>query len=87
MACSGLRWNAGAVQLAPSLTGELGGVVLNGLSWHGRRFTVAIAQHSTTVSLESGAALPVRDGTTVHNVTVGHPLTLATARPDLALDG
>jgi len=80
---SGLRWNADAVQLAPTLTSQIGGVVLHGLSWHGRRFTVTIAQHVTTVVLDSGTALPVRDGTTVRYVDAAHPLTLGTRRPDL----
>jgi hypothetical protein len=45
---SGLRWNAAAVQLAPSLTGQLRGIVLHGLGWHGRRFTVAIGSHTSS---------------------------------------
>jgi trehalose/maltose hydrolase-like predicted phosphorylase len=80
---SGLRWNANAVQLAPNLTRQIGGVVLHHLSWHGRRFTLTITEHDTTVALDSGAPLPVQTGTSTHNVTAGHPLTLDTARPDL----
>ena len=80
---SGLRWNANAVQLAPNLTSQIGGVVLHHLSWHGRRFTLTITQHDTTVALDSGAPLPVQTGTSIRNVTAGHPLTLSTGRPDL----
>ena len=83
---SGLRWNANAVQLAPNLTSQIGGVVLHQLSWHGRRFTLTITQHDTTVMLDSGAPLPVQTGTSVRNVTAGHPLTLSTGRPDLVVD-
>ncbi len=80
---SGLRWNANAVQLAPSLTSQIGGVVLHRLSWHGRRFTLTITQHDTTVALDGGAPMPVQAGSSVRNVTAGHPLTLRTGRPDL----
>jgi len=80
---SGLRWNANAVQLAPNLTSQTGGVVLHRLSWHGRRFTLTITQHDTTVALDSGAPMPVQAGTSFRNVTAGHPLTLSTGRPDL----
>jgi trehalose/maltose hydrolase-like predicted phosphorylase len=52
---SGLRRNDDAVRLDPSLTGQLDGVVLHGLAWHGRRFTVAIGAGTTRVSLDSGA--------------------------------
>ena len=43
--------------LAPSLTRQLSGVVLNGLSWHGRRFTVSVGQRVTRVMLQSGSPL------------------------------
>ena len=56
---SGLRWNATAVQLDPSLTSQLGGVVLHDLSWRGRRFTVSIGPRTTTVTLNHGPAMPV----------------------------
>jgi hypothetical protein len=84
---SGLRWNADAVQLAPSLTGELGGVVLHDLSWHGRRFTVAIGQRTTAVTLTSGPALPVETNGRVRRIGTGQTLTVATRRPDLAGTG
>ena len=60
---TGLRWNAGAVQLAPSLSGVLGGIVVHDLSWHGRRFTIAIGPHTTATTSEPGApALAAVDG-------------------------
>jgi hypothetical protein len=81
---SGLRWTSGDVQLAPSLTGQLGGVVLHDLSWHGRRFTVAIGQRTTTVTLNSGAELPVETHGRLRHVGAGQTLTIVTRRPDLS---
>jgi hypothetical protein len=81
---SGLRWNSDAVRLAPSLTGQLGGVVLRDLSWHGRRFTVAIGQRTTTVTLNGGAALPLETNSGLRHVGAGQTLTIATRRPDLS---
>lgn len=80
---SGLRWSAAAVDLAPSLTGQLGGVVLHDLTWHGHVFTVAIGPRTTTVTAQSGGALPVTVAGTTHSVSPGHPLTTPTRRPDL----
>jgi trehalose/maltose hydrolase-like predicted phosphorylase len=82
---SGLRWKTNAVQLAPSLTGQLGAIVLHGLTWHGRRFTVAIGPHTTTVTLTSGAALPVETPTGLRHVGAGRTLTMVTRRPDLSV--
>jgi trehalose/maltose hydrolase-like predicted phosphorylase len=81
---SGLRWDAGAVRLDPSLTAQIGGVVLHHLRWRGRVFDVAIGAHHTTVTLVSGPPLPVRAGSGgVRRVSAGHSLTLPTRRPDL----
>jgi trehalose/maltose hydrolase-like predicted phosphorylase len=80
---SGLRWNADNVSLAPSLSGELGGIVLSDLAWHGRRFTVAIGPRNTTVTLLSGAPLPVVTPSGRELVRGGQPYSFATARPDL----
>ncbi|MGB6163722.1 MAG: glycosyl hydrolase family 65 protein [Pseudonocardiaceae bacterium] len=79
---SGLRWNDDAVRLDPSLTGQLDGVVLHGLGWHGRRFTVAIGASTTQVSLDAGAPLPIAVGGSTRTVTSGHPLIVPTRRPD-----
>jgi len=80
---SGLRWSSTGVQLDPSLTGQLGGIVLHGLSWQGRRFTVAIGSRSTTITLNSGSSLPVDTPSGTHTVTLGNPLAIPTRRPDL----
>ena len=81
---SGLRWDSNAVDLSPSITGQLGGVVLHGLSWHGRRFTVAIGQHTTAITVDSDGILPVKTGSTTHHVGSGRTLVVVTRRPDLA---
>jgi trehalose/maltose hydrolase-like predicted phosphorylase len=80
---SGLRWSASSVQLSPSLTSQLGGIALRGLAWHGTRFTVAIGQDTTQVSVQSGPALPVTAGGIARIVAPGGTLTLATRRPGL----
>ena len=81
---SGLRLGSDAVQLSPSLTDQLGGVVLHGLSWHGRRFTVSIGQKTTSVTVTGGGALPVVTPSGSHQVATGQTLTIPTRRPDLA---
>jgi hypothetical protein len=80
---SGLRWSAAAVDLAPSLTGQLGGLVLHNLVWHGRVFTVAIGPRSTAVTAQSGGSLPLRVAGVTHTVASGQTLTIPTRRPDL----
>jgi trehalose/maltose hydrolase-like predicted phosphorylase len=78
----GLRWLASSVQLDPSLTSQIGGIVVRNLAWHGSRFTVAIGQATTTVSVQSGPALPVTAGGTTRTIAPGGRLTLPTHRPD-----
>jgi hypothetical protein len=80
---SGMRWNAGNVQLNPSLTGQIGGIGLHNLQWRGRTFTVDIGQQRTTVKLQGGAPMPIKTPTGVRTLTQGHALTLPTRRPDL----
>ena len=84
---SGLRWDTDGVRISPSLTGQLGGVVLHDLSWQGRRFTVAIGQDTTTVTVTSGGTLPVLVGSRTDMVGVGQSLSIATRRPDLQRSG
>ncbi len=84
---SGLRMTSTAVTLAPGLTSQLGGVVLHDLAWHGRCFTVAIGPRDTTVTLDSGPALPVRVGARTRSVRDGRTLTVTTGRPDLDPSG
>jgi hypothetical protein len=81
---SGLRWEPNAVGLDPSLTSQLHGVVLHQLHWRGRTFEVKVGSHQTTVSLESGAPLPIETGGQIHKVRAGAPLAIPTRRPDLA---
>jgi trehalose/maltose hydrolase-like predicted phosphorylase len=80
---SGMRWNTGYVRIAPSLTSQLSGVTLRDLAWHGRVFTIAVGLKTTTVTLASGAPLPVSTPSGRRTVRPGHPLTITTARPDL----
>jgi len=80
---SGMRWEANSVQLNPSLNGEIGGIVLHDLQWRGRTFTVAIGQQRTTVTLQSGAPLPIHTPAGLRRVVRGRPLALTTHRPDL----
>jgi len=80
---SGLRWAADSVVLAPTLPPQIPSVTLDNLSWQGRQFTVAIGPRTTTVSLTSGRALPVRTPDGMFVVTSSTPLTMATRRPDL----
>jgi trehalose/maltose hydrolase-like predicted phosphorylase len=79
---SGLRIGAHSVTLDPSLTSQLTGVVLHGLAWHGRRFTVSVGQTNTTVTLDSGSSLPIRTAGVTHSVTQATALTVPTRRPD-----
>jgi trehalose/maltose hydrolase-like predicted phosphorylase len=80
---SGMRWSSNNVALNPSLNGQIGGIVLHNLRWQGRTFTVAIGQQRTTVTLQSGAPLPIRTPAGVRRVFRGHALMLTTRRPDL----
>jgi len=80
----GLRWNAGAVHLAPTLTSQLGGVVLHGVSWHGRLFSVAIGPKTTSITLTRGAVMPVTTASGRHDVRRGQALVIPTRRPDRA---
>ena len=80
---SGMRWNSTNVALNPSLNGQIGGIVLHNLQWQGRTFTVAIGQQHTTVTLQSGAPLPIQTSAGVRRVSRGHAVMLTTRRPDL----
>jgi trehalose/maltose hydrolase-like predicted phosphorylase len=80
---SGLRFGSGAVTVKPTLTSQLPGLVLHDLSWRGRMFTVSLGQRVTTVTLQSGAPLPLSTRAGKRVATTGHPVTVATARPDL----
>jgi trehalose/maltose hydrolase-like predicted phosphorylase len=80
---TGFRWRADHVQLDPMLPPQLsGGVTVTGLRWRGRSFDVKIGPSTTTVTLRSGATLPVHARGA--DYSVGSSLTLQTRRPDLA---
>jgi trehalose/maltose hydrolase-like predicted phosphorylase len=82
---TGLRWGTGAVALDPSLPPQLPGVDLTGLKWHGRVFDLSVGQSTTTVTLRSGAALPVTvAGRKARDVKAGHTLRVPTRHPDVA---
>jgi trehalose/maltose hydrolase-like predicted phosphorylase len=80
---SGLRWQASDVRLAPSLNRQISGVVLHNLSWQGRTFQVSIGSSGTTVTLLSGAPLPLSTPSGASTVSISHSVTLPTDRPDL----
>jgi trehalose/maltose hydrolase-like predicted phosphorylase len=80
---SGLRWGSSDVSLDPSLTSQIGGIVLHDVSWQGRVFTVSIGQTTTTVTLNSGSTLPVKTPSGTQTIPTGRSVTLPTRRPDL----
>ena len=79
---SGLRMHAHNIALDPMMNRQLRGVVLRRLAWHGRRFTVAIHDATTTVTLNSGRAMTVRVRGADRMLSRSHPLTITTRRPD-----
>ena len=54
---SGMRWNPDSVGLSPSLTSQIGGIVLHDVQWRGRTFRVAIGPQRTTVTLDRRAGV------------------------------
>ena len=70
------------MQLSPSLTGQLRGIVLRELNWHGRVFTVSIGPATTTVRLQTGPPLPVTVAGVTHTVAPGGTFSVPTRRPD-----
>jgi hypothetical protein len=79
----GLRFAPNEIELDPSLSPQLQGVMLNNLQWQGRAFTIAIGLQSTRLSLTSGAALPVKTPAGQVTVAPGQSITIPTRRPDL----
>jgi trehalose/maltose hydrolase-like predicted phosphorylase len=80
---SGFRPLPAAVRLDPSLPPQLGGITLRNLTWQGRTFTVHIGPRDTTVTLNSGAPLPVITRAGAKTVKPGAALILPTRRSDL----
>jgi trehalose/maltose hydrolase-like predicted phosphorylase len=80
---SGLRLDSAVLRLDPSLTSQLGGVVLRNVAWRGRHLTISIGRRFSTVTLVSGPALTVRTSSGARSLRTGGTLRLATRRPDL----
>src|SRR3954464_3111748 len=81
---TGFRWRADKVQLDPMLPPQLSsGVTLSGLRWRGRSFDVRIGATTTTVTLRSGATMPVSARGVDYTLGRGGSLSLPTRRPDL----
>ena len=80
---SGLRPQVDAVRLDPSLPPQLAGITLSNLAWQGRTFTMHIGPQESSVTLNSGAALPVITPAGAKTVEPGAPLIIPTRRPDL----
>jgi trehalose/maltose hydrolase-like predicted phosphorylase len=80
----GLRFRADRVRVDPLLPPQLAdGVTVHGLQWQGRVFDAEIGPHHTTITLQSGAPLPVETPDGMRQVISGSPLELPTRRPDL----
>ncbi len=79
---TGLRWNAGRIPLNPTLTSQLGGVVIRNLIWHGRRLTISVGPRVTTVRLLSGPSVVISTASGSRTLRTGGTLTLNTRRPD-----
>ncbi len=80
---SGFRPQVDAIRLDPSLPPQLAGITLTNLAWQGRTFTVHIGPRETSVTLNSGAALPVITLGGAKTVEPGAPLIIPTRRSDL----
>lgn len=84
---SGMRFNAGNVQLAPALNKQISGVSLHDISWQGRTFSVNVTSRNTSVTLQSGSPLPLSTPQGSRTVGTGQTVTIPTARPDLKATG
>jgi trehalose/maltose hydrolase-like predicted phosphorylase len=80
---SGLRWQPTALHLDPSLTSQLRGLVLRGLTWRGRRLTISIGRRTTTVTLNSGRPLTLTTPSGSQRLFRNRSLSIPTRRPDL----
>jgi hypothetical protein len=80
---SGFRPMVDAVKLDPNLPPQLNGLKLTRMQWQGRTFTVQIAPKTTTVTLESGASMPLVTPDGRKTVEPGQTVTISTRRADL----
>jgi trehalose/maltose hydrolase-like predicted phosphorylase len=80
---SGFRPLVSAVRLDPNLPPQLDGITLRNMVWQGRTFTVHIGPKETSVTLNSGAPLPVFTPDGSKTVQSGVALIIPTRRSDL----
>lgn len=80
---SGLRLQAAAVQVDPGLPPQMAGITLRNLLWQGRTFTMHIGPRQTTMSLESGAPIPIITPSGNKTLSRGATLVMPTRRSDL----
>lgn len=80
---SGYRSLPDAVRLDPNLPPQLAGITLRNLTWQSRTFTMHIGPQETSVTLNSGAPLPVITPGGVKTVQPGTALVIPTLRSDL----
>ncbi|WP_329363333.1 carbohydrate-binding protein [Streptomyces sp. NBC_00669] len=82
---AGLRWDTGALTLAPTLPPQLpGGITLTGLRYQGRSVDVHVGPATTTVRLASGAPVTLASPDGTRRLATGRTAVLPTARPDLS---
>jgi trehalose/maltose hydrolase-like predicted phosphorylase len=80
---SGYRPLANAVRLDPNLPPQLAGITLRNMVWQGRTFTLHIGPKESSVTLNSGAPLPVLTPGGAKTVEPGVALIVPTRRSDL----
>ncbi|SFJ42618.1 Trehalose and maltose hydrolase (possible phosphorylase) [Amycolatopsis sacchari] len=82
---AGLRWDSGALSLNPTLPPQLSpGITITGLQYRGRAVDVHIGLDRTTVTLMSGTPVALSTPSGTQTLRWGRPVTVTTARPDLA---
>ncbi|MEU7138019.1 discoidin domain-containing protein [Nocardia sp. NPDC046473] len=80
----GLRLRADEIRIDPTLPPELSaGLHIRGMHWQGRTFDAEIGPDDTKITLKDGAAMQVRTATGTQLVSLDHPLSVKTRRPDL----
>ena len=80
---SGFRPQVDAVRLDPSLPPQLAGITLSNLQWQGRTFTMHIGPRESSITLNSGAAMPLITPGGAKTAQLDTPLVIPTRRPDL----
>lgn len=80
---SGFRPQVDAVRLDPSLPPQLPGITLSDLEWLGRTLTMHIGPRESSITLNSGAVMPLITPRGAKTARLGTPLIIPTRRPDL----